>query len=133
MLEMRVLAAAAVIAFGIAGADAADLDFSRGYSATVNRSGQIVLYDYQPGVVVRAYWAAPWGHRHYYPTTGDKPASGRDEDLTVTSSAPKPAETFQRSWSTCAVCLGGRLPAGMDERDAGPELRDEQFSQPPLK
>jgi hypothetical protein len=132
---MRVVIAAAAIAFGIAGAEAADLDLSRGYSATVNRSGQIVIYDYQPGVVVRAYWAAPWGHRHYYPSTGEKPAIGRVEDLTETTTAPKQAETFQRSWSTCAVCLGGRVPAGINERDAGPEPRDEQYLQPspPLK
>lgn len=127
---MRVVIAAAAIAFGIAGVEAADLDLSRGYSATVNRSGMIVLYDYQPGVVVRAYWAAPWGNHRYYPATGEKPASGRDEDLSDLSNAPKQAETFQRSWSTCAVCLGGRLPAGIGERDAGPELRDEQFPQP---
>ena len=28
------------------------------------------FYDDQPGVVVRAYWEAPWRYRHYFPATG---------------------------------------------------------------
>ena len=134
---MRVLIAAAVFAFGSAGAHAADLDYSRGYSDGYSgpgyRGAQVVIYDYQPGVLVRAYWRAPWRHRHYYPTTGEKPEVGRDEDLTAASNVSAPSETFQRYWSTCFACLIERPPAGARDRDAAPDPRDEQFPQPPLR
>ncbi len=64
------------------------------------RTGQLVVYDYQPGVVARAYWQAPWRHRHYFPRTGEKPEIGRDEDLSAPSGPYKPAKTFKRYWST---------------------------------
>ena len=106
---MRVLFALALIALGLsalglAGVTAASAGNARGYSVIGGRAAPLVIYDYQPGVVVRAYWLAPWRHRHYYPTTGEKPEVGRDEDLsTGASGAPEPAETFQRSWSTSAA------------------------------
>lgn len=64
------------------------------------RVGPIVVYDFQPGVVVRAYWASPWRHRHYFPF-------GAKQDADATSSdngPPQPAESFERSWSTCNMC-----------------------------
>jgi hypothetical protein len=65
-----------------------------------------VIYDFEPGIVVRAYWATPWRHRHYFPTTGEKPESGRNEDLSAgAAGAPEPAETFQRFWSTSSAFL----------------------------
>ena len=76
---MRVLFAVALIVLGIAGvtaASAADLsiDRSANYSSRSYAIGQriapLVVYDYQPGVLVRAYWLAPWRHRHYFPHTG---------------------------------------------------------------
>lgn len=108
---MRVAFAVALIGLGIAGvnaASAADLSIDRpAYdtrsSAIGQRTAPLVVYDYHPGVVVRAYWLAPWRHRHYYPTTGEKPEIGRDEDLSAAGSPPEPAETFYRSWSTSAV------------------------------
>jgi hypothetical protein len=117
---MRVLFAVALIVLGIAGVTAAggaDLstdrsaNYSTRSSAIGHRTAPLVVYDYQPGVIVRAYWLAPWRHRHYYPTTGEKPEIGRDEDLSATGSAPEPAETFYRSWSTSAAFLG-ELPRG---------------------
>ena len=65
---------------GIASACAADLprapdDRNVGlhYSAQGHRASPIVIYDYQPGVYVRAYWRAPWRHKHYFPATGEQP------------------------------------------------------------
>jgi hypothetical protein len=120
---MRVLFAAVLIVLGIAGlkpASAADIETERSANySTQNvglgrRTAPLVVYDYHPGVVVRAYWLAPWRHRHYYPTTGEKPEIGRDEDLSTTSSALEPAETFQRSWSTTSAFppeqARGRVP-----------------------
>jgi hypothetical protein len=67
------------------------------------RIGPIVIYDSQPGVVVRAYWQSPWRNRHYFPRTGKKPKVGRAENL----SAPRPhyemAESYYRAWSTNAL------------------------------
>ena len=80
-----------------------------------HRVGPIVVYDFQPGVVVRAYWSSPWRHRHYFPfgAKQDADASPRDE------SPPQPAESFERSWSTCNMC-GRELPP---LRDREPPLR----------
>jgi len=96
---MRVLLAVAVIALGIVGAGATDLDKERGYFAIGYRSAPLVIYDDQPGVAVRAYWLEPWGNRHYFPATGKRPRIGRHENLFAPSRRSKPAQTFQRSWS----------------------------------
>ena len=96
---MRVLFAVVVIALGLAGAHAADLDRARGYSDIGTRSAPLVIYDDQPGVLVRAYWLPPWRHRHYFPATGKRPRIGRYENLSAVSRPSKPAQTFQRSWS----------------------------------
>ena len=137
---MRVLFALAAIVLGVASASAADLDFSRGYrgdyAASGARAQPIVIYDYHPGVIVRAYWRAPWRNRHYYPTTGEKPEIGRDEDLSAPSNVSASPESFERSWSTCAICGLERPPQeNPRERSAPPEPRDEPFQQssPPLK
>ena len=106
---MRVLLAVAVIAFGIAGAGAADLDMERGYSVIGTRSAPLVIYDSQPGVTMRAYWQTPWGHRHYFPFTGKRPRIGRHENLAAVGPRPKPAQTFRRSWSN-AWAFAHELP-----------------------
>jgi hypothetical protein len=109
MLAMRILIAAIVLSVGVTTACAADLpvDSSSKYStyapAIGQRIGQMVIYDYQPGVVVRAYWQSPWRSRHYFPRTGEKPEVGRDEDLSAPRERSRPAETFTRSWSTIAL------------------------------
>jgi hypothetical protein len=94
-----VIAAAVAIAFaGKAGA----ADFVSGSSYGV-RAPQLLVYDNQPGVYVRAYWAPPWQNRHYYPFTGKKPKVGRHENLTAVRAAPEPAESFYREWSTLSL------------------------------
>ena len=109
MLAMRILFAAIVISVSVTAARAADLpiDSSSMYSTYAPALGQrvapLVIYDYQPGVVVRAYWQAPWRHRHYYPRTGERPEIGRDEDLSAPYEPYKPAKTFKRYWSTTSL------------------------------
>lgn len=134
---MRALGAIAVIVCGFAGCTAvraADLPtessskYTTHQSAVGYRTGQIVVYDFQPGVVVRAYWSAPWRKRHYFPTTDGKPEIGRDEDLSATGGTPEPAETFQRSWSTSSAFL----PEAPRGRIAPPEFDRPQYP-PPLK
>jgi len=112
---MRVLLAIAVIALGIAGASAADFDMARGYSEHGQRAAQLVIYDDQPGVFVRAYWLAPWRHRHYFPATGKRPRIGRYENLSAVSHPSKPAQTFRRSWSNAWAFEHELLHAGRDD------------------
>ncbi len=103
---MRVLLALALLVFGITSARPADLPGERGigqYSyraVTGNRAAQLVIYQFEPGVPTRAYWRAPWRHHHYFPTTGEQPGIGRDEDLSATSGTLEPAESYHRYWST---------------------------------
>ncbi len=108
---MRVLLAIALLGFGIAGvtvASAADLpiahsgSYSAGYFEHGRHSAMLWTYDDQPGVVVRAYWRAPWRHHHYFPATGKPPDIGRDEELSALGEPPKrgqdvPAHVVERS------------------------------------
>src|SRR5450759_3601039 len=131
---MRVVFAIALIVLGIAGvsaASAADLsiDRSANYSfrsyAIGERAAPLVVYDYQPGVLVRAYWLAPWRHHHYFPYTGKRPVIGRAENLSAKRSAPQPAKTFQRSWSTASALLSEPPRGRVRPLDAEPAPRME--------
>ena len=62
-------------------------------------AGQIVEWDFEPGVVVRAYWLPPYANRHYFPSSGATPQLGRKENL-ESSAEPKPAKSFYREWSS---------------------------------
>lgn len=85
-------------------APASATDFGAGgYAAYGERAGQIVIYDYYPGVRVRAYWRAPWRNRHYFPTTGIIPESGRHENLNAPRLRYEPARSYYREWSTSSV------------------------------
>lgn len=104
---MRICGLVAGLVLGVtgsAGAMAADLSvhprsaFGLHYSARGDRVEPFVVYDYEPGIVVRAYWLPPWRHRHYFPTGGTV-RLGRVEHLSAARHL-EPAETFYRSWST---------------------------------
>ena len=127
---MRALKAIAILVFGIVGcaaACAADLPAERAARDVFThvphgrRVGPIVIYDFQPGVVVRAYWASPWRHRHYFPFGAEK----IDVNTSDNDGPLQPAESYERSWSTCDMC--GRALPPLRARDEAP--RDEQ--QPP--
>ena len=102
---MRARFAIAIIAAGIAvsAGEAGAADFGGGYAVGGARAPQLLVYDNEPGVYVRAYWSAPWQNRHYYPFTGKKPKVGRHERLSAVRPAPEPAETFYREWSTISL------------------------------
>lgn len=90
------------------GAGAADYVVGRsgyvgGYVVGGVRAPQLLVYDDEPGVYVRAYWATPWQGRHYFPFTGKKPKVGRHERLSDVRPAPPPAESFYREWSTISL------------------------------
>ncbi|MGI8527361.1 MAG: hypothetical protein ACR2K5_14535 [Pseudolabrys sp.] len=96
----------------------ADLQTQDGYWRDGVRAGEIVIYDFEPGVLTRAYWSPPWRNRHYFPLTGKRPRIGREEDLRARAK-PKPAEDFYREWSTLRLMLRvirhSRLPAESTE------------------
>jgi hypothetical protein len=68
-------------------------------------AGQIVEWDFEPGVVVRAYWLPPYANRHYFPSSGEQPRLGRQEGL-GSRVKPTPAESFYREWSSFPVQAG---------------------------
>lgn len=139
---MRAIFALAILTLGAAAAipaRAADLvDTDGGYSDGLSygggrsggvRAAPVVLYDYEPGVIVRPYWLLPWRNRHFFPVTGQTPAVGRLEDLSATGAVPQPAETFFRSWSTSALFPRrvphiGRHARGLDDEGVPPRNRD---------
>ena len=137
---MRVFGLAIGLGLGLAGmasARAADLplrpalDRNVGlhYHAAARRAGQLVVWDFEPGVVVRAYWLPPWRHRHYYPATGERPRIGRRENWHARGEAAEPAENFYRTWTTTSAFVAER-PLGPVREDA-PEA--EPRTEPPLK
>ncbi len=130
---MRAFKAIAILVFGIAGcvaACAADAperaarDVFTHHAPRGHRVGPIVIYDYQPGVVVRAYWASPWRHRHYFPFGAEK----AEADAPDNDGPPQPAETFERYWSTSQTFIRELPPRAGDEAP-----RDEQLPPPAIK
>ena len=82
------VAAIAVWAASSAAVSAADVYGGgppAGYSpyAYSPRIEPLIVWDYQPGVIVRTYWWSPWQNRHYFPKTGKRPKVGRLEHVTA--------------------------------------------------
>jgi hypothetical protein len=103
VLILAVLSGCAALGTALGGtAAAADLRPNVPRSAIFAPVGQIVEWDFEPGVVVRAYWLPPYAGRHYFPTSGTAPQLGRKENL-ESSVEPKPAKTFYREWSSFPV------------------------------
>src|SRR5690242_13663136 len=81
---------------------AADYD----YVSTSVRAIPFVIYDYEPGIAVRAYWLPPWRNHHYFPR-GQKIKTGVHHGGTSRPHRIRPAQDFHREWSTppgCNVC-----------------------------
>ena len=104
--------------FGIGTAQAADLPLiSQGGGSYMSQGGSytlaepaspLVVYDFEPGVVIRAYWLPPWRDRHFFPATGRAPVYGRREYL-APDGPPEPAEFYYRSRSTSSPVLRERM------------------------
>jgi hypothetical protein len=105
---MRVLVAIAFLVLGAAAASAADAGAVRAghghfvahYDPVGRPAGQVFIYDWEPGVVVRAYWLAPWRDRHYFPFGRDRFDLHRVRAHWV---RPRPAKSFRRYWSASSV------------------------------
>ena len=112
------IAAIAVWAASSAAASAADVSAggpAKGYGtyAYSPRIEPLIVYDYEPGVIVRSYWWSPWQNRHYFPKTGKRPKAGRLEHVTARKSSPP--QDFYRSWSVSSV-FAPELPPPPSER-----------------
>jgi hypothetical protein len=94
---MRTLIVIVVSALGTVAAAAADLPvaYPPAYSAYGVPAAPLVIYDYEPGTVLRAYWLPPWRNRHYFPMAREVPHKER-----ISVRPPRPAEPFSRYWST---------------------------------
>ena len=94
-------------AVGSLAANAADISGGRAvsgygtYAPYGARIEPLIVYDYQPGVIVRSYWWAPWQNRHYFPSTGRRPKVGRLER--IPAHRPAKAEDYYRFWSISSV------------------------------
>jgi len=63
----------------------------------------VIVYDFEPGVIVRSYWESPWGNRHYFPHTGRRPKVGRLEHMP--SRRVLSNESYYRYWSVSSFFL----------------------------
>jgi hypothetical protein len=115
---------------GIAAAAAADLpvEYSSGYGVIGEPAAPQVIYQYEPGVVVRAYWLPPWRDRHYFPHSNRRPRLGRREYFSALRKPARLAETYARSWSNAAAFPMHSFIAAPMRRP--PPQRYEQF--PPV-
>jgi hypothetical protein len=134
---MRAIAAlgSTVVALGLLGAAparAADLGPIFGGGSGISgatRAAPIVIYDYQPGVMVRGYFRSPWRNRHYYPRGEQPPVLGRDEVIPGPDrEMPEPAESYYRYWSTTIFVEGDAPPPRRDR--AAPKERSDNFAEP---
>jgi len=87
----------------------------------------LIVYDYEPGVIVRSYWGSPWQNRHYFPKTGKRPKVGRVERVTARKSSPP--QDFYRSWSVSSV-FAPELPPPPLERYMP---YGQPYTQPPVQ
>ena len=102
-MSIRLSIAVILSVVGALAANAADLSDGQsvgvsGYTAYAFRAEPVIIYDYQPGVIVRTYWDVPWNNRHYFPKTGHRPKSGRLEH--IPKHRVSRAEDFFRIWAT---------------------------------
>jgi hypothetical protein len=99
-------------AASVAAANAADFTGGRGgydgYSSFAVRMEPVIVYDFEPGVIVRSYWFPPLDNRHYFPRTGRRPRVGRLEHWPARR-AVKP-ETYYRYWSVSSVFGAQQIP-----------------------
>lgn len=116
---MRALGAIAGLLAGLGAATALAADipggaggYGYGYGEGIP-AGQIVVWDAEPGVTLRPYWLPPWRNRRYFPSNGEMPEIGRDEDLSQRS-APRPAQPYERHWSSSSANPGMPLDPPMN-------------------
>ncbi len=104
-----------IAVISIAAANAADISTGQnaggyGDAAYGGRMEPVIIYDDQPGVIVRSYWDTPWDNRHYFPRTGHKPKVGRVEHISAHPRVSR-AQDYFRYWSASSV-FRSEIPIG---------------------
>jgi hypothetical protein len=97
---MRALFVVILLALSVAAQPARATDLAGLQYDEAVRAEPVLIYDYRPGVLVRAWWLSPWHNHHYFPATGKRPRLGRLENLSAKRGPIKPAANFYRAWST---------------------------------
>ena len=98
---VRVAYASLIVAASLMSAPSHAADLSGGWGVGHVHAGPFVVYDYDPGIVVRQYWLPPWVGRHYFPSGGKMPAVGRREQIPSTPVSDK--RNFRREWSSFPI------------------------------
>jgi hypothetical protein len=71
------------------------------------RTEPVIVYDYEPGVIVRTYWEPPWRNHHYFPSTGRRPKVGRLEHIPPRRASRN--EDYYRYWSASSIFIPEQL------------------------
>jgi len=71
------------------------------------RTEPVIIYDYEPGVIVRTYWDPPWRNHHYFPSTGRRPKAGRREHMPPSRVSKN--EDYFRYWSASSIFVPEQL------------------------
>ena len=88
---------------GTAAAAAADLSIAPArHPVFAAPAPPLVIYAYEPGITLRAYWLPPWHGHHYYPHGKRMSRLGRRQHLSAPRHYVRPAAAFSRSWSNAA-------------------------------
>ena len=134
---MRFVFASFVIAAAVllpAPVRAADLT---GVWAAAVHAEPFVVYDYEPGIIVRTYWLPPLGGRHYFPSSTTAPVLGRHEQLPSTPVSDK--RNFHREWLSFPVDTIEQPPLILNQQqyfphgDAAPPSDPAPSNPPSLK
>jgi hypothetical protein len=112
------LAIAAAL-LGQAPARAADLSGNLiGVPAGAVHAEPYVIYDFEPGVVIRAYWLTPWAGRHYFPSGGTLPMLGRHEELKPVALTGQ--RNFHREWTSFPIDIVRQPPLILNQQQYFP-------------
>jgi len=79
-----------------------------GYQEYGLRTEPVIIYDYEPGVIVRTYWEPPWRNHHYFPSTGRRPKVGRLEHISPRGVSKN--EDYYRYWWASSIFSPEQLP-----------------------
>ncbi len=115
-LLSAIIASAVGIVAGAADARAADIPplgagsypSTHAYPLVGHRAVPYTVYDFEPGIAVRPYCEQPWGYRHYSPTGRDV----RRRHARAVVRRPRPAEPYERYWSTDPIYVEEIVPYG---------------------
>lgn len=126
---VRTVSASLMIAAALFTAPARAADLAGGWAGAVHTE-PFVVYDFEPGIVVRTYWLRPWAGRHYFPSGGKRPLVGRHEQLTSTPVSSK--RNFHRDWSSFPVDTIEQPPLVLNQQQYFPSGQPSGEAKPPV-